>query len=139
MEFEKYITLLNNRHRIILCKFRCGNFKIPSITGRFDNVEFHERICKLCFRRSIGDEFHYLFECDAFTTKRNLYIKNYFIRNPSTFKMEQLLQTKSKKKLMKLSLFCNNLRNAFNCLGWGQEPTISIFVLFFSFLPTYIY
>ena len=56
MEFEKYITLLNNRDRIILCKFRCGNFKIPSITGRFDNVEFHESICTL---RSIGDEFHY--------------------------------------------------------------------------------
>ena len=39
MEFEKYITQLNNRDRIILCKFRCGNFKMTSITGRFDEGE----------------------------------------------------------------------------------------------------
>ena len=62
MEFENYITLLNNRDRLILCKFRCGHFKIPSITGRFENVELHGRICTLSPRRSIGDEFHYLFE-----------------------------------------------------------------------------
>ena len=96
-----------------MCKLRSGNIKNPSVTGRFDNIVVHERICTLCSRGSIGDEFHYLFECDAFTNVRKLSIKPYFMRNPNTLKMEQLLQPRSKKKLAKLSLFCEKLRIAF--------------------------
>ena len=113
LEFENYLKILDMRARINLCKLRCANIKIPTVTGRFENIAFHERVCTLCTRESIGDEFHYLFECDVFTTVRNLYIKPYFRRNPNTLKMEQLFQTKSKKKLLKLSLFCEKLRVAF--------------------------
>lgn len=112
-EFEKYLIILNTRERINLCRFRCGNIKIPTVTGRFDGIVVHERICTLCSRGSIGDEFHYLFECDAFKDVQKLYIKPYFRKNPNTLKMEQLLQTKSKKNLVKLSLFCEKLRIAF--------------------------
>ena len=113
LELEKYLKILDMRARINLCKLRCANIKIPTVMGRFENIAVHERICTLCTRECIGDEFHYLFECNAFTNVRKLYIKPYFRKNPSTLKMEQLFQTRSEDKLMKLSLFCDKLRVAF--------------------------
>ena len=38
---EPYITLLNTRQRITLCKFRCGN--IPIVSGRYQIVNRYER------------------------------------------------------------------------------------------------
>lgn len=88
--------------------------KIPSDTGKFKCVVFDKRICTLFTRGSIEDKFYYLFQRDTLTTKRNLYIKALFLEEIPIFqRMEQLFQTKSKEKLEKLRLFCENLRNAF--------------------------
>ena len=44
--------------------FRTANHKLPIELGRWNNIEYDERKCDLCDQRSIGDEFHYLLECD---------------------------------------------------------------------------
>ena len=45
---EPYITLLNTRQRITMCKFRCGNTNIPIVSGRYQTVNRSERTCNLC-------------------------------------------------------------------------------------------
>ena len=34
-----------------------------------------DRICTLCSKNEIGDEFHYSYSCDNFNNQRKLYIK----------------------------------------------------------------
>ena len=71
---EPYITLLNTRQRITLCKFRCGNTNTPIVSGRYQTVNRSERTCNLCDAGVIGNEFHYIFKCKAFSLERKLYI-----------------------------------------------------------------
>ena len=44
------------------------------------------------YKRAIEDECHFILECDRYTDIRCKYIyKKYYYRNPSTFKLIQLL------------------------------------------------
>ena len=61
LRLENYLIKLNSRKLISLCKFRCGNHKLPSTAGRFLGIPRAERLCTLCESKDIGDEFHYLF------------------------------------------------------------------------------
>ena len=70
---EPYITLLNTRQRITLCKFRCGNTNIPIVSGRYQTVNRSERTYNLCDAGVMGNEFHYIFKCKAFSLERKLY------------------------------------------------------------------
>ena len=108
--FESY--LLNDyKCRITLCKLRLGNHKLPIVKGRFYNTNREERICNLCASNSIGDEFHYLFECCYFSEERSKYLKKYFIKHPNTYKMFELFN--NKKYLIKLSTFINVITSKF--------------------------
>ena len=60
---DQYLIKLPLSCRIALTKFRCGNHRLPVVTGRFNGIERQNRICTLCNLNKIGDEFHYLFEC----------------------------------------------------------------------------
>ena len=48
MELEPYLTLLDKKYAIPLCKFRAGNNKLPIVTGRHKNTPRNERFCLLC-------------------------------------------------------------------------------------------
>lgn len=77
LEFENYLIRLHFSQRTSLCKFRCVNRKIPTVIVRFVNIEYHDRLCELCDRNTIGDEFHYIFECPYFTKERSEFLKSY--------------------------------------------------------------
>ena len=61
MEFEPYLTLLDKKCAILLCKFYAGNNKLPIVTGRHKNTPRNERFCLLCPDRKLRDEYHYIF------------------------------------------------------------------------------
>ena len=84
-------------------KFRCGNHRVPVVTGRFNGIERQNRICTLCNLNKIGDEFHYLFECPKLESNRKKYVKGYYRIRPNTFKMCQLFNSESSKELLKLA------------------------------------
>ena len=113
LEFEKYLQILDFRNRNYLCKFRCTNTNIPVVSGRYHNIVFHDRICNLCKGDYLGDEFHYILECAAFKNERNLFLKPYFRKRPSSIKMCDLFQSKSKSVIQNLSLFCSKIMKAF--------------------------
>ena len=69
LTFEYYLTKLYDTDARILLKFRTSNHNLPVETGRWKNVPFVNRICKLC-NNDVGDEFHYLFKCPSFVNER---------------------------------------------------------------------
>jgi hypothetical protein len=61
---EKYFTILLPADFMYnMCKFRCGSHKLPIEMGRFFSIDRSDRICDLCNKEELGDEFHYLFNC----------------------------------------------------------------------------
>ena len=76
--FENYL-IKNGNNKVTLCKFRCGNHKLPITKGRFTNVEMEERICNLCMTNNIGDEFHYMLCCPFLWMKANNLLKSIII------------------------------------------------------------
>ena len=66
---ENYFRMLPYNCAISLARFRTTNNPLPVNVQRFINVEREDRICTLCDRREVGDEFHYLFNCQYFTAE----------------------------------------------------------------------
>ena len=113
LNFENYLVNLSPPGSVNLCKYRCSNTNIPSISGRYQNLDLHERVCILCPNNQIGDEFHYIFECPFFSNERSRYLKKHFRTRASAFKMGILFQSKSKVVLRNLGYFCSKIIDKF--------------------------
>ena len=100
--FEKYLDILDKNDRILYCKFRTCNHKLPIETGRWFRIERNERKCLLCNRNDIGDEFHYIFNCPKISTHRNRYLKNELKANINILKFKYLFQSVNPITLRKL-------------------------------------
>ena len=89
-KFENYLTELDFHDRRSLCKFRCGNHRMPVSINRY--VPNHiPLICSICDSQSVGDEYHYLLVCQAISGVRQRYIKRYYYTNLDNYKFSQLM------------------------------------------------
>ena len=73
---ELYLTCLEQKDAINLCKFRTGNHRLPIVTGRHVGTPKEERLCTLCDITEVGDEFHYILKCKYFTAERKKYLNS---------------------------------------------------------------
>ena len=105
LKLEKYLLCLPTNLAIALCKFRCLNSNLPVEKGRFYGIERANRLCTLCNRQEIGDEFHYLFNCNHFINERRKYIPRNFYRYPNVFNFRNLMCSTDKNTLIKIALF----------------------------------
>ena len=99
--------ILPRKYAVVLCKFRCNNFKLPIEVGRWNNIPRDQRLCTLCHLHKIGDEFHYIFECsenDVAQARQNFLSKD-FINKPNTVKYMQLMNTRNVVVLKKMCKF----------------------------------
>ena len=105
--FENYLLRLPIQLRQPLLKFRLCNHKLPIQRKRFENIPRDERICTLCDMHEIGDEFHYLFNCQFPIIKQNrlLLLPAYYNHHPNVLKFNMLLNVQSMSKLVKLAKF----------------------------------
>ena len=103
-KLESYLLNLSTKNARILCKFRTGNAKLPTETGRWLNNERENRICHLC-NTDIGDEFHYIFNCTSLSADRKQYIPSVFINRPSTVTFYHLFSSNKKSLLCKIVKF----------------------------------
>ena len=71
-EFENYFRILEDKDIYTLCKFRTNNHKLPIETGWWNNIDRVNRICTKCDNITIGDEYHYIMECQHFSSFRNI-------------------------------------------------------------------
>ena len=103
--FEKYLNILPLPLSKYFCKFRCLSHKLPIEKGRFLNIERNECICQLCNKNELGDEFHYLFNCDYFNRSRLKFLPLWSFQPPNSVKFEKLLISDDRTVLTKLALF----------------------------------
>ena len=91
-KLEPYLIRLHPFDRIYMCKLRCSNLKLPIETGRWANILKQNRKCHLC-NLEIGNEFHYLFICSypQISELRKQFIPQYYLRNPSLYKLKGML------------------------------------------------
>ena len=93
-----------------ICKIRLSSHNLLIESGRSLNIPRNERICQIC-NSDIEDEFHFVLKCPAYRDLRKKYIKQYYWRRPSVFKLVQLLSVNNIKDLCLLGKY---LRDAFN-------------------------
>ena len=113
LELEFYLTNLSPQYHTVMSKFRCGSNKLPVNKYRFIGNEA-DKMCKLCDKHDIGDEYHYMFICSHFRRERELHLKKYFFTRPNTQKMDILFSTKNKKTLKNLAKFQAKILGFFN-------------------------
>ena len=95
-KFEPYLIKLPYKFRLAFCRFRLGNHRLPIERGRYQNVPRADRFCTLCLdTSSVGDEFHFMFECPSLNDLRMKYIPSYFRVRPNTFKFSELFNSHS--------------------------------------------
>ena len=102
LDYEKYLDILEPKFKFILAKFRTTNHKFPVELGRWNNIAIENRICHLCNCNEIGDEFHYLFQCENFSCDRSLFIPSFYASRPNTFKLDKLMNIHKTSLLRKL-------------------------------------
>ena len=113
LHFEKYLIDLPKRERIILCRFRCSNHRLPIVSGRYSNIQRNMRLCNLCNNQSLGDEFHYLFECPFFANGRKSLLSRYFNKRPNPCKIVELFNSGNPKMRLSLVKFCQQIMHHF--------------------------
>ena len=68
---ENYICCyMSKRNRSLLAQFRLGILQLEVETGRYKNTSLEERICKLCDKNEVEDEFHFVISCPIYSNYR---------------------------------------------------------------------
>lgn len=96
---------VNYIYKPYICKYRICAHNLNIETGRYYNIDRKDRLCIYCNTSSIEDEFHFLLECNKYADIREKYIKQYYWRHPSTYKLIQLLSVQNIKELNNLGKY----------------------------------
>ena len=86
---EPYLLTLSYNNRITLCKFRVSDHKLAIELGRHLNIPNEERYCNLCQQGKIGNEYHFLLECNALVIIRRKYMSEMYHTNHSNWKFRK--------------------------------------------------
>ena len=63
--FEKYLCEITDfKKQNSITHMRLSSYKFPIETGRYKKTSRTQRLCTICDRDEMGDEFHYFFHCD---------------------------------------------------------------------------
>ena len=108
-EMKPYFTIFPRSLWFFMIKFRCVNIKIPVVAGRYNSIPLDERLCTICNDNSIGDQFHYIFQCSYFNDFRKKLIKKYYRIRPNVIKMSQLFQSTNRTELLNLAKFIKTI------------------------------
>ena len=110
---EKYLINFPINIYLPILKFRTTNHRLPVELGRWVRKPYEERRCLKCNSNSVGDEFHYLLECDFFKEDRHRLVEKYFFTRPNIIKFSQLLNSNDSCVIKKLSMFMNIIMTQF--------------------------
>ena len=93
-----------------ILKMRTSNHRLPVETGRHYGISYDQRKCSRC--HCLGDEYHYAMECPTYSEYRKILLPACYIRKPSYFKFQALLNSDNYLLLQRLSkLFSIILNN----------------------------
>ena len=112
---EDYLITLPQRYRTIFLRFRTCNHRLPIQRLRQFGIDRNLRVCTLCNKNDIGDEFHYLFKCSypPLCEKRKMCLPKFYLHHANVLKMNDLMNISSKRKLTHLSRFIEFIMSLF--------------------------
>ena len=90
--------------RIITC-FRLSAHNLNIEIGRRNNIGRRSRLCTMCNVGDVEDEFHFILKCPFYKELREKYIKVFYYRIPSVFKLTKLLSVNNVKELCNLGKY----------------------------------
>lgn len=94
-ELEHYLSVLPKKFRIILSQLRLSAHQLRIETGRYsqNRVDRALRLCTLCDRSDIEDEYHFVLICPVYIQIRQKYIRPFYYLRPSVYKFINLMQS----------------------------------------------
>ena len=110
---EKYFSLLPCDLAYSLSKFRCISHRLPIECGRFYNINRSDRLCDLCKVNEIGDEFHYIFDCEFFKDERKMFIPKIYYEVRNVISYANIFNCEDKYTLIGLAKFCKIVMSIF--------------------------
>ena len=105
--FGQYLEHVNvTQHRKALCRLIVSSHRLRIETGRWERppVPREMRQCEIC-HQGVEDEFHFVCVSSAHVHIRKNYIKQYYWKRPSMFKLVQLFNTENRKALKGLAKY----------------------------------
>ena len=119
-KFEEYLNIDNFEHRRAISKLRTSSHKLEIETGRWNNIQKEDRMCKNCALGAVEDEFHMLFDCRMHVTERTKFfnslkykigipIQGHFHQNPELM----IKETFNSKNISALNALGNFIKTGF--------------------------
>ena len=107
LEYERYLDLLPYKLRIGISQLRLSAHQLRIVTGRYSHnrIDRSMRLCTLCDRSDIEDEYHFVIICPAYSHLRQQYINPYYYRHPSVYKFILLMKSTKLGTLKKLGKY----------------------------------
>ena len=90
--YESYLEQLSAKNRKLLAKFRLSSCKLNAITGKYENID-NNKLCKMCDLNDIVDKFHFVLVYPKYLILRQKYIKPYYLKKPSVYKLCEILNS----------------------------------------------
>ena len=93
--YEKYLSILPTKFRVVMSKLRLSSHNLRIETGRYarNHIERQQRYCTICNKLDIEDEYHFVLICAAYNDIRKRYIKPYYYKKPSVIKFNELMES----------------------------------------------
>ena len=113
-EYESYLNIVRDKplRQLLLTKLRLSSHTLRIETSRYrkNRTDRADRLCLYCDQRQLDDEFHFICQVPVLQDIRTKYIKTYFTRRPSVYKLRELLKSTNKTILINL---CKFIKEAF--------------------------
>jgi hypothetical protein len=89
------------------------NYKLPIETSRWNNIDRANIICTKCDNITIGDEYHYIIECQHLKKLFYRFIITNLQERPTILKFKQIMSASQKQIKKKLCKFVQNINKSF--------------------------
>lgn len=103
--FETYLIELPYKYSLAFSKFRMCNHKLAVERGRHRYIPRNERKCNMCDSNRLGDEYHFILECEFFRDMRIKYVPKYYWCRPNALKYKELMSTSRKSVRLNICKF----------------------------------
>ena len=92
---ENYLDVLPRKLRINISKLRLSAHQLRIETGRYarNRLDRALRLCTLCDKSDLEDEYHFVLVCPVYDSIRKKYIRPFYYKRPNAFKFITLMQT----------------------------------------------
>ena len=106
LELRTIYMFCLSKLRINISKLRLSAHQLRIETGRYarNRLERALRLCTLCDKSDIEDEYHFVLVCPVYDSRKK-YIRPFYYKRPNVFKFITLMQTNQLKVLRNLGKY----------------------------------